>query len=205
MKPSLLIFSLLLTATSAAAGDLATIVTDTAGKPVPNAVVTFTPDSGASMPAAEKSKAFVMAQKNVQFVPYVLAVPAGTTVAFPNEDRVNHHVYSFSPIAKFQFPLYGKGKSRSMTFTQPGTVALGCNIHDSMAAYIRVVSTPYYATTDGAGRVMLKLPDTAGSLAVWHPNMDAPDHQIARSIAKTSGSQAFSVKVHLPAPTAGQY
>lgn len=206
MKYLFLLLALLLAGSQAAAADLTVAVSDAGGKPVPNAVVTWIPAAGAAIPAAEKGKAFVMAQQNVQFTPYVLAVPAGATVSFPNKDRVNHHVYSFSPVQPFQFPLYGKGKSHTLKFDRPGTVALGCNIHDSMAAYIRVVNTPFYATTDGAGRVMLKVPDGAGSLAVWHPGLDAPEHQTARALKLAGNSaQTFSVKVRQAAPTAGQY
>jgi plastocyanin len=206
MKYLLLLPALLLAGSQATAADLTVAISDAGGKPVPNAVVTWMPAVGAAIPAAEKGKAFVMAQQNVQFLPYVLAVPAGATVNFPNKDRVNHHVYSFSPVQPFQFPLYGKGKSHIMTFNRPGTVALGCNIHDSMTAYIRVVDTPFYATTDGAGRVMLKVPDGAGSLAIWHPGLDAPEHQMARALKLAGPStQTFSVKVRQSAPTAGQY
>jgi len=196
-----------LVAGRATAADLTVAVNNPSGKPVSFAVVTYTPSGGAAIPAADKARAFTMAQKNVQFAPYLLAVPAGATVAFPNEDRVNHHVYSFSPVQTFQFPLYGKGKSHTQKFDRPGTVALGCNIHDSMSAYIRVVGTPYYATTDASGRVTLKVPEGSGSLAIWQPTLDAPEHQTARPVAigKTSVMQTFTVKVRQTAPTAGQY
>ena len=185
---------------TAMAADLTVTVSSSSGKPVAFAVVTYVPAGGAAIPAAVKSKPFVMAQKNVQFTPYA-------TVAFPNMDRVNPHVYSFSPVQPFQFPLYGKGKSRTMKFDHPGTVALGCNIHDSMSAYIRVVDTPYYATTGADGRVTLSVPEGGGSLAVWQPNLVAAEHQSAKSITvgKTPVTQAFSIKVRQTAPTAGQY
>lgn len=191
----------------AIAADLTVTVNSSSGKPVAFAVVTYVPAGGATIPAAVKSKPFVMAQQNVQFAPYVLAVPAGAAVAFPNMDRVNHHVYSFSKVQPFQFPLYGRGKSHMMKFEHAGTVALGCNIHDSMSAYIRVVDTPYYATTGADGRVTLSVPEGAGSLAVWQPTQDAPEHQSAKNITvgKTPAAQTFSIKVRQVAPTAGQY
>jgi plastocyanin len=192
---------------TATAADLTVAVNSLAGKPVAFAVVTWAPAGGAVIPAAERSRAFVMAQKDIRFTPYVLAVPAGATVAFPNLDRVNHHVYSFSPVQPFQFPLYGKGKSHTMTFEHPGTVALGCNIHDSMSAYIRVVDTPYYATTGADGRVTLNVPEGAGRLAVWQPTLDGPEHQSVKNITvgKIAAAQTFSIKVRQIAPTAGQY
>jgi plastocyanin len=191
----------------AMAAGLTVSVNNLSGGPVAAAVVTWRPDSGASIPLSEKGKAFVMAQKNVRFTPYVLAVPAGATVAFPNMDRVNHHVYSFSPVQPFQFPLYGKGKSHTMRFDHPGTVALGCNIHDSMSAYIRVVDTPYYATTGPDGRVTLTVPEGAGRLAVWQPALEAPEHQVTKkmTVGRAGAAQTFSIRVRQAAPMAGQY
>lgn len=181
----------------ALAGDLAVVVTDTAGKPVSSAVVTFTPTGGAAVPAGLRTAVYTLTQKSLKFTPYVLAVPQGATVNFPNQDRVNHHVYSFSKVQPFQFPLYGQGKTRTMKFDHAGTVAVACNIHDSMSAYIRVVDTPYFAMTDTSGRVTLKgVPDAAGTLVVWQPLMDAPEHAVSRALnAGKSPAQTFVVKV----------
>lgn len=207
---SCLAFACLIAAPVASfAGNLTVTVTDAAGKPVPAAVVTFKPAGGAVISAADRSAAFVLAQKNIKFNPYVLAVPVGSTVNFPNQDRVNHHVYSFSAVQPFQFPLYGQGKTRTLKFDHPGTVAIACNIHDSMSAYVRVVDTPFYATTDATGRVTLKaVPEGAGSLSVWQPMMDAPEHSVTRSMTAGKGdaAQAFTVKVRSAAlPASGAY
>ncbi len=208
MKTIFLSLGLALAALPAMAGDLSVAVSDASGKPVKDAVVTFTPAAGAAIPASALAGPFTMAQKNIQFNPFVLAVPVGATVNFPNQDPVNHHVYSFSPTQPFQLPLYGKGKTRTVTFTRAGTEALGCNIHDSMSAYVRVVATPYYATTDATGRVTLKnVPAGAGSLKVWQPMMDAPDHEVGKPVTMPAGNatQAFSVKVHQMMPMGGAY
>lgn len=201
-----LVLPCLFAALPTCAASLSVTVTDPAGKPVPSAVVTFAPASGA--PAPDKSGSYVMAQKGIKFVPYVLAVPVGATVDFPNQDRVNHHVYSFSPLQPFQFPLYGPGKKRSLRFDHPGTVALACNIHDLMGAYIRVVDEPYFATTDEKGRASLDLPADAGTLAVWQPQLDAPDHSVSRKLTMSAGpaQQTFSVKLRGEAlPSGGSY
>ncbi len=190
----------------ACAATLDVSVTDAAGRPVPSAVVTFAPVSGGA--AQGRGGSYVMAQKDIKFVPYVLAVPVGATVDFPNQDRVNHHVYSFSPVQRFQFPLYGPGKKRSLRFDHPGTVALACNIHDSMSAYIRIVDQPYFATTDDKGRASLDLPADAGTLAVWQPQLDAPDHSVSRKFTMSAGAaqQTFSVRLRAEAlPSGGAY
>jgi len=195
-------------ASSVAAAELTVRVSDAAGKPVRDAVITFTPSGGAAIPAEVKGAAYVMAQKNITFVPFVLAVPQGATVSFPNRDRVNHHVYSFSPAQPFQLPLYGSGQTRSVKFDHAGTIALGCNIHDSMSAYIRVVGTPWFATSGDDGKAVLKdVPAGAGTLAVWQPLMESGNHEVSRSLTLGAGdaAQSFTVKVHAQAPMAGMY
>jgi plastocyanin len=204
--PLIILLPCLSAAPLAGAASLGVTVTDAGGKPVASAVVTFDPDAGGDAP--DKGGTYVMAQKGIKFAPYVLAVPLGATVDFPNQDRVNHHVYSFSPVQPFQFPLYGPGKKRSLRFDHPGTVALACNIHDSMSAYIRVVDAPYFATTDEHGRATLDIPAGAGTLRVWQPQLDAPEHSVSRKINMSAGpaQQTFGVKLKGEAlPSGGAY
>ncbi len=208
--PLIILLPCLLAAPHAGAGSLGVTVTDAGGKPVPSAVVTYDPASGgaANDRSSDKSGAYVMAQRGIKFAPYVLAVPVGATVDFPNQDRVNHHVYSFSPVQPFQFPLYGPGKKRSLRFDHPGTVALACNIHDSMTAYVRVVDEPYFATTDEHGRVTLDVPAGSGTLSVWQPQLDAPEHSVSRKLTLSAGpaQQTFGVKLKGEAlPSGGAY
>ena len=42
----------------------------------------------------------VMDQRNETFVPHVLAITTGTTVDFPNSDRIYHNVFSLSKTAR---------------------------------------------------------------------------------------------------------
>ena len=43
----------------------------------------------------------VLDQKNQTFVPHVLAIVAGTTVDFPNSDRIYHNAFSLSRAKSF--------------------------------------------------------------------------------------------------------
>ena len=112
----------------------------------------------------------VMIQQDRQFAPFVLPVQLGTTVEFPNRDPFRHQVYSFSAAKPLELKLYGNNEVNSVTFDKEGVVALGCNIHDNMLAYIYVVATPFFALSgkDGAGRVE-QLPAGAYTVKVWHP------------------------------------
>jgi plastocyanin len=116
----------------------------------------------------------VMIQQDRQFAPFVLPVQLGTTVEFPNRDPFRHQVYSFSAAKPFELKLYGNNEVNSVTFDKEGLVALGCNIHDNMLAYIYVVGTPYFALTgkDGAAQVE-QIPAGSYTVKVWHPGQKA--------------------------------
>jgi plastocyanin len=187
-----------LLASPALAGDVTVEVRDAAGKPVPNAVVMFRPAGG--VPAGKPMKVswpMVMAQQNVQFAPYVLIVPLGSSVSFPNKDKVRHHVYSFSAPKKFELKLYGKDESRSVTFDKPGAVSLGCNIHDTMIAFIYVSETPYAMKSGADGSATVRdVPAGAGQLMVWHPDLKAKV-PVGRPLAVSGASQRTSITLDL--------
>lgn len=94
----------------------------------------------------------VLDQRNQAFIPYVLAVQAGTAVEFPNNDRTYHNVFSFSKPRRFDLGRYPRGQSKSVRFDQPGVVRVFCEIHSHMSAYILVFAHRYFAVTDAEGR-----------------------------------------------------
>lgn len=140
------------------------------GEPVADAVVSLLPAGGVvPAPAGEAE----LMQQDEQFSPYVTAVQVGGRVVLPNKDTVQHHVYSLSKAKKFELPLYAPGMSEVITFDQPGLVAIGCNIHDWMVAYIVVVPTPYFAKTDTQGQATVAAPAGRYRVEVWHPRLSA--------------------------------
>jgi plastocyanin len=145
-------------------------VFDQSGNPVPEAVVTLTSDD--ILPALDNLPKAVMAQRNITFEPHILAIPKGTEVWFPNEDDFRHHIYSFSKAKQFEIRLYGGDEEKWITFDTAGIIALGCNIHDSMLAYIYVADTPYVKKTDKNGQVEFSsvIPSEYSAM-VWHPLM----------------------------------
>ena len=100
---------------------------------------------------------FVMDQRNLEFIPHVLPVVVGATVDFPNNDKVDHNVFSMSRTKKFNLGSYKAGESKSVLFDKPGIVELRCDVHAEMAAYILVLKSPYFAVTDKHGR--FEIPD----------------------------------------------
>ena len=115
-------------------------------------------------------EAAIIDQINKRFAPRVSVVRTGTTITFPNSDRIRHQVYSFSPAKTFSLKLYAGSPNTPVIFDHPGLVVLGCNIHDSMLAFVAVVDSPYFAKTTDAGTVSLNLPAGRYRLLAWHPN-----------------------------------
>jgi len=184
---------------AALAAPLSVRVVDSSGKPVRDAVVTFYPQGDAARPARASGR-YVVAQRNLQFQPYVSIVPVGADVSFPNFDPTKHHVYSFSPAKRFELKLFAKDQSRTVRFDKAGVVALGCNIHDGMSAFIIVTDSAWTARTDGQGVVVFNdAPQVAGRLTVWQANLRAPGGLVQQAIG--SSQRALRVAVRLrPAP-----
>ena len=170
------LFALLATlvlSSPASAGDLTVSVRDAAGRPVQDAVVTVHPAAGVPSGPIRFSWPLRMVQRDIQFQPYVLVVPVGGTVAFPNLDRVRHQIYSFSRGNRFELQLYGRDETRTHTFAVAGVAALGCNIHDQMLAYIKIVDTPWAAKTPAGGDVTLRVVEKVRAYMRDHPPQPA--------------------------------
>jgi hypothetical protein len=109
-----------------------------------------------------------IASKSKRFEPRITAVPAGTTVDFPNLDGIFHNVFSLSPGATFDLGLYRNGASRTMTFDNPGLVRVYCNIHPQMAAYLMVIDGTIWAQTGSDGKAVLaNVPLGRAVVRVW--------------------------------------
>lgn len=181
-------------AVPAFAGELDVVVKMADGMPLPDAVVTLPGPAGAKPVFPWKLE---IAQKDKEFIPFVLIVPQGGEVAFPNLDKFRHHVYSFSKGNKFELELYGKDETRNVTFKTPGTAALGCNIHDQMVAFVRVVDTPYAAKSDEKGLAVIKnAPVGKITVSIWHPYARAKD-QVVLATATVSAEGATRLDVVL--------
>ncbi len=191
--------ALTLTATHAAAADLTFSVHGDDGAPLPDAVVVVHPAGGAVGQPIKFSWPIVMTQQNIAFNPYVLIVPVGSTVGFPNKDKVRHHVYSFAPTKKFELKLYGQQAERTVTFEKAGVVPLGCNIHDSMIGFIYVTDSPYAAKTNAAGEAVIRgVPSGAAEVSLWHPDMKA--HAPAERPLSVTANAALPLTLELRPP-----
>jgi len=100
----------------------------------------------------------LFSQKGYQFEKSMLVVARGTTVKFPNADPDYHNVFSLSRPKRFDLGRYktGENPAPEVTFDKEGVISLRCEIHEHMRALVIVVDSPYFTTTDAAGKFSLK-------------------------------------------------
>jgi len=186
---------------AASAADLDVQVRATGGAPVPEALVTIHL-IGQPTPRPRLAGTYSVDQQDIQFHPFISAVPVGASVTFMNHDRVRHHVYSFSPAKRFELKLASRQQNQSVLFDKPGIVPLGCNIHDRMIAYLAIVDTPWAKTADAGGHVLLRgLPAGSVAVTIWHPYLRAPGNSITRTVTiadSSMRSERFTVPMRTP-------
>ena len=154
-------------------------------------LITLEPVDGKWKPRTPKH--VVLEQRNREFLPHVMAISVGSTVAFPNFDPVFHNVFSTSPSGPFDLGLYKAGEAREFTFPREGIVRLGCNLHANMSGYIAVVAAPAYVVTDGDGGFAFKhLPPGKYRLKAWSERSKAP---ITQEITVKAGKNTVTVGV----------
>jgi plastocyanin len=180
---------------AAVAASVEVNVTDTKGRPVVDAVVSLVPlDAPARVtPPAQPLE---IVQHGQEFEPSITALVVGTAVSFPNRDTVQHHVYSLSPPKKFELPLYAGEAKAPVVFDRPGVVALGCNIHDWMSAYVVVFTTPWFAKTGADGRATVAdVPPGRYRAEVWHARLAATETREFTAAAAPATPLAFTLKL----------
>jgi plastocyanin len=168
MKNIVLIVAILVgLALASSAGTISGQVSGVAGP----SVVYVDTISGKTFPASTQHP--VIDQKGLVFQPHLTAIQVGTTVDFLNSDSVAHNVFwtSVGGNKKLNHNLgtWPKGERKSFKFDTPGAVPILCNVHPEMSAYLVVVPTPYFATSDQAGNYKIEnVPDGSYTLIAWH-------------------------------------
>jgi plastocyanin len=168
MKRNVLILAIVAGfALAASAGTISGQVSGISGQ----SVVYVDTISGKTFPAPTEHP--VIDQKGLVYQPHVTAVLVGTTVDFLNSDNVAHNVFwtSIGGNKKLGHNLgtWPKGEKKSFKFDAPGAVPILCNVHPEMSAYLVVVPTPYFATSDQAGNYKIEnVPDGSYTVIAWH-------------------------------------
>ena len=109
-------------------------------------------------------------ERNRQFNPRVVAVPAGMHVEFQNLDRIYHSAFSVSGANRFKLGANPPGRVDSVQFDRAGVINLFCDIHSDEFGYVIVTPNHVMVRPDAFGAFRLpKLPPGSYTLRVWHP------------------------------------
>ena len=189
----------MLLATRATAAELVVRIDDGRGAGVADAVVMVSPRSGAGQAQAHAPERRTIDQKNLAYVPYLEVFRPGDEVVFHNSDRTRHHVYSFSPVKAFEFVLASHESSPPQTLDKLGAVAVGCNIHDQMIAWLYVSDAPWLARTGTGGDVRFRhVPPGDYRVRVWHPRLDARGETVDRRVTlHDAASRSLDIALRL--------
>lgn len=141
-----------------------------------NVLVFLEQVTDASPPPAKNPAIF---QKDRRFAPQILPVVKGTTVDFPNDDRIFHNIFSLSKTQPFDLDIYPPGDSKSIKFERSGWIKIYCNIHPQMIAHVLVLDNSHYDLTDEQGLFVISdVPDGSYALRTWHEFGGAVRRQI---------------------------
>jgi plastocyanin len=174
--------------------------------PVPNETLVRLEPAGGTRVSHPAPGSFEMVTRGKMLVPHVLAVPAGSTVSFPNDDPISHNLFSLSSGNAFDLGLYRKGAGKSQKFETPGVVNVYCNVHPNMSAVIHVLDTPYYAFADANGNYSIaNVPPGRYRLIAWNEQggeTESPidvtgSGNVTGQLAMTIDSRNYRVTQHL--------
>ncbi len=157
-------------------------------------------DSAADLDAVGDSEAapLVIEQRDEAFLPHVLPVVRGATVAFPNQDPVFHNVFSLSKARSFDLGRYPQGASKSVRFDRAGVVQVFCHIHSDMSAIVLVLDNPFFAVPARGRYVLEGVPAGEYRVVAWHERI----HPVVRRVRVTPGDVTI-LNLNIPLPPEG--
>lgn len=142
----------------------------TSGAPLADVVVYLVPSQARDSEPLSPEPVDVD-QRELRFVPRVVAITPGSTVSFTNSDSVMHNVFHPPHVFSGGFDLgtYPPGERRSFTFSREGAFLILCHIHPEMVGYVVVVASRHRAVTDAEGHFRIEaVPAGRYTLRTWH-------------------------------------
>ncbi|RKU07242.1 hypothetical protein C6502_18395 [Candidatus Poribacteria bacterium] len=132
------------------------------------------------LPTETGDKPIQIDQQRCVFIPHVLLVPAGTEFEALNSDPISHNFHTIGSHNKELNIMQTKTKRRRLplTFPEPDTIKVICDVHSWMKAWIIVTEHPYYALTNADGQFRLEnVPEGAYRIRAWHEELGKPPVQ----------------------------
>jgi plastocyanin len=118
-------------------------------------------------------------QKGCDYVPHVLAFPAGSTVKIVNSDGILHNIHTYStanPSFNMAQPKFKKVISQKVD--KPEVIKVTCDAHGWMHGWWVATDTPYFAVTDDKGNYTIKdVPAGDYTVEVWQEKLGTDDQK----------------------------
>ena len=130
--------------------------------------------------AAPKPETVNFDQKGCDYVPHVLAFPAGSTVKIINDDGILHNIHTYStdnPPINIAQPKFKKVVD--VTVEKPELIRVTCDAHGWMHGWWFSASNPYYAVTDDKGNFTIK--DVAPgdyTVTIWQEKLGKQEQKV---------------------------
>jgi len=131
------------------------------------------------VPSTEKPRpreSLLVDQKNCQYAPHSLIVPAGSKIEITNSDPILHNVHGHQVTDQGQQTLFNvaqpvRGQRTTVeTSLTPGIVFLTCEAgHPWMSGYVFVANHPYVTVTRDDGEFVIEgVPPGTYRIKMWH-------------------------------------
>ena len=144
-------------------------------------------------PAPGAGQKFEIVQKGQSFVPDVLVLPVGATVAFPNYDHEVHNVWSPTD-PPFQLGTYNTDKKgRTHVFEDVDEFDIFCDIHPQMAAKVKVIDSRFYARVKDGEFKLEHVPPGRYKVVAWV--QDSPESP--EEVTVTEGGTVQTSELHV--------
>lgn len=119
-------------------------------------------------------------QKGCEYIPHVLAFPAGSTVDIINSDGILHSIRTDSkrnPPLDMAQP--GFKKVITVSVEAPELISVSCDAHSWMQGWWFVAGNPYYALTGADGSFAIKdVPPGTYTLRVWQEKLGTQERKV---------------------------
>lgn len=155
--------------------------------------LSMSPAPPAGKPSRPAPGAFQVTTRGKTLFPHVLAVPVGSTIAFPNDDPISHNLFSLSPGNAFDLGLYRKGAGKTKKFDAPGTVNVYCNVHPNMSAVVHILPTPHHTFAGPGGEYSVDVPPGRYRLVAWNEQGGKSESTIQVTAGGATGNVLLTI------------
>lgn len=120
-----------------------------------------------------------------QFVPHAGVLTVRSTIEVTNSDPVLHSTHLYGAV-KTNIALPFKGSTVTRVVDKPGIIAVRCDVHGWMQAFLRVDDHPFHAVSDATGSFHIEnIPAGTYHLEAWHEKLGPQKKTVRIEAGKT--------------------